>query len=118
MGAIGGAPRNSRARSWPSRIAANVARSTASSSEVPVPVLRDYFDIPGFCCSVTKEKIAEHGSVLTPGRYVGAEEVEDDDEPFEDKMQRLTHQLHEQFAESSRLEAAIRSNLEGLGYGG
>ena len=77
-----------------------------------------YADLPGFCRSATKAEIAEHGYVLTPGRYVGAEEVEDDDEPFEDKMQRLTHELHEQFAESSRLEAAIRSNLEGLGYGG
>ena len=73
--------------------------------------------MPMICCSATKEHIAEHGYALTPGRYVGAEEVEDDDEPFEDKMQRLTHQLHEQFAESSRLEAAIRSNLEGLGNG-
>ena len=81
------------------------------------PSTLDYSDIPGFCRSATKAEIAEHGYVLTPGRYVGAEEVEDDDEPFEDKMQRLTHQLHEQFAESSRLEAAIRSNLEGLGYG-
>lgn len=76
-----------------------------------------YADIPGFCRSATKEEIAEHGYVLTPGRYVGAEEVEDDDEPFEEKMQRLTQQLHEQFAESSKLEAAIRSNLEGLEYG-
>ena len=64
------------------------------------------------------DEIAEHGHVLTPGRYVGAEEVEDDDEPFEEKMQRLTAELNEQFAESSKLEAAIRSNLKGLGYGG
>jgi type I restriction enzyme M protein len=77
-----------------------------------------YSDIPGFCRSVTKAEISEHGYVLTPGRYVGAEEVEEDDEPFEDKMQRLTKELNEQFAESSKLEAAIRSNLEGLGYGG
>lgn len=77
-----------------------------------------YEDIPGFCRSATKAEIAEHGYVLTPGRYVGAEEIEDDDEPFEDKMQRLSQQLFEQFAESSRLEAAIRSDLERLGYGG
>ena len=63
------------------------------------------------------DEIAEHGHVLTPGRYVGAEEVEDDDEPFEDKMRGLVGELGEQFAESSRLEAAIKSNLEGLGYG-
>jgi type I restriction enzyme M protein len=78
----------------------------------------EYQDVPGFCRSVTKAEIAEHGYVLTPGRYVGAAEVEEDDEPFEDKMRRLTGELNEQFAESARLEAAIRSNLEGLGYGG
>ena len=77
-----------------------------------------YEDIPGYCRSATQAEIAEHGYVLTPGRYVGAEEVEDDGEPFEEKMQRLTGQLHEQFAESSQWEAAIRSNLEALGYGG
>jgi type I restriction enzyme M protein len=49
--------------------------------------------------------------VLTPGRYVGAEEAEDDDEPFEEKMQRLTAKLEEQFAESAKLEAAIPQNL-------
>ncbi len=76
-----------------------------------------YEDIPGFCRSATTDEITEHGHVLTPGRYVGAEEVEDDDEPFEDKMQRLTAELNEQFAESAMLENAIRSNLEGLGYG-
>lgn len=78
---------------------------------------KGYEDIPGFCKSATKDEIAEHGYVLTPGRYVGAEEAEEDDEPFEEKMQRLTQQLNEQFAESAKLEAAIRSNLEGLGYG-
>lgn len=55
--------------------------------------------------------------MLTPGRYVGAEEIEDDGEPFEEKMQRLTATLYQQFEESARLEAAIRKNLEGLGYG-
>jgi hypothetical protein len=61
--------------------------------------------------------IAQHGHVLTPGRYVGAEEVEDDDEPFAEKMQRLTATLNEQFAESRKLEKAIRQNLAGLGFG-
>jgi type I restriction enzyme M protein len=75
-----------------------------------------YEDVAGFCCSATQEKIAEHGHVLTPGRYVGAEEVEDDGEPFEEKMARLTGELDEQFAESAKLESAIRSNLEGLGF--
>lgn len=69
-----------------------------------------------FCYSATKDKIAEHGYVLTPGLHVGAEEVEDDGEPFGDKMQRLTAELNEQFAESSKLEAAIRANLERLGF--
>ncbi len=77
-----------------------------------------YEDVPGFCKSAATDEIAEHGHVLTPGRYVGAEEVEDDDEPFEEKMQRLTGKLQEQFAESRKLEKAIRSNLKGLGYGG
>jgi len=56
--------------------------------------------------------------VLTPGRYVGAEEMEDEDEPFQEKMARLTQKLEEQFAESARLEVAIRRNLKELGYGG
>jgi len=77
-----------------------------------------YKDVPGFCKSATTEEISQHGHVLTPGRYVGAEEVEDDDEPFGEKMARLVATLNEQFAESRKLEKAIRSNLEGLGYGG
>ncbi len=77
-----------------------------------------YADMPGFCKSATTEEIAAHGYVLTPGRYVGAEAVEDDDEPFDEKMKRLTGQLEEQFAESAKLEAQIRRNLKGLGYGG
>jgi type I restriction enzyme M protein len=75
-----------------------------------------YHDIPGFCASATTADIAKHGYVLTPGRYVGAEAVADDGEPFDDKMKRLTAQLAEQFAESSRLEQEIRNNLKGLGY--
>jgi len=51
---------------------------------------------------------------LTPGRYGGAEQVEDDDEPFEEKVKRLTAKLEEQFAESARLEQAIRENLRRL----
>jgi len=76
-----------------------------------------YQDVPGFCKSATTEELAAHGFVLTPGRYVGAEEVEDDGEPFAEKLARLTEKLEEQFAESARLEAAIRDNLRGLGYG-
>jgi type I restriction enzyme M protein len=76
-----------------------------------------YADVAGFCKSATTAEIASHGWVLTPGRYVGAEEVEDDGDPFEEKMPRLVAELHAQFAESARLEEAIRKNLEGLGYG-
>jgi type I restriction enzyme M protein len=78
----------------------------------------EYEDVPGFCKSATTAEIAAHGHVLTPGRYVGAEEVEDDGEPFEVKMPRLVAELEAQFAESAKLEQAIRVNLRGLGYGG
>ncbi len=56
--------------------------------------------------------------VLTPGRYVGAEEIEEDDEPFEDKMARLVATLEKQFVEGAQLEKAIRKNLEVMGHGG
>lgn len=75
-----------------------------------------YEDIAGFCKSASLEDIVKHDFVLTPGRYVGAEEQEDDGEPFADKMVRLTGLLQEQFAESERLEAEIKKNLGGLGY--
>ncbi len=77
-----------------------------------------YADVAGFCKSVTTAEIAVHGHVLTPGRYVGAEEVADEGEPFEEKMPRLVADLNAQFAESAKLEAAIRANLKGIGYVG
>jgi len=77
-----------------------------------------YEDLAGFCKSATTAEIAAHGHVLTPGRYVGAEEVEDDGESFSEKMPRLVAELHAQFAESAKLEQAINANLRGLGYGG
>lgn len=73
-----------------------------------------YNDVPGFCKSATLDEIKSHHYVLTPGRYVGAEAVEDDGEPFDEKMKRLTAQLYEQFAESGKLEAIIKKNLESL----
>jgi type I restriction enzyme M protein len=73
-------------------------------------------DIKGFCSSVTLSEIEKHDFVLTPGRYVGAEDIEDDGEPFDEKMGRLSATLSEQFIESSRLERLIRENLKGLGY--
>jgi len=76
-----------------------------------------YEDIAGFCKTAKVEEIRSHGFVLTPGRYVGAEEAEDDGEPFAQKMKRLIATLEEQFAESAKLEKAIRGNLKGLGHG-
>ncbi len=78
---------------------------------------REYSDIPGFCKSATTAEIAAHGFVLTPGRFVGAEEAEDDGDPFEEKMPRLIAELDAQFGESAKLESQIRANLKGLGYG-
>jgi type I restriction enzyme M protein len=77
-----------------------------------------YADVPGFCKSAAIEEIRTHGHVLTPGRYVGAEEQEDDGEPFEEKMKRLVATLREQQAEGAKLDAAIAVNLKELGYGG
>ena len=92
-----------------SRVAAPAGRETGAPGY--------YADLPGFCKSATTAEIAAHGHVLTPGRYVGAEEVEDDGDPFEEKMPRLVAELHAQFEESAKLEQAITKNLEGLGYG-
>ena len=75
-----------------------------------------YEDEAGFCMSAKLDEIVKHDHVLTPGRYVGAAEEEDDGEPFADKMARLTAQLSEQFAESVRLEEQIKENLAGLGF--
>ena len=77
----------------------------------------EYRDVPGFCKSASTGEIKEHGYVLTPGRYVGAAEIEDDGIPFEEKMAGLSATLYEQFAEADRLEAVIKKNLEVLGYG-
>ncbi len=76
-----------------------------------------YEDVAGFCYSASLDDIRKHEHVLTPGRYVGAEEQEDDGEVFADKMARLTAQLAEKFAESAKLEGEIKKNLAGLGYG-
>lgn len=76
----------------------------------------EYADVAGFCRSIPLAEIAEHGHVLTPGRYVGAEAVEDDDEAFADKMQHLTALLGEQLAKGAELDQLIRQKLGGLGY--
>jgi type I restriction enzyme M protein len=73
-----------------------------------------YEDAAGFCKSATLAEIRSHGHVLTPGRYVGAEEAEDDGEPFGEKMKRLTATLDEQFTGSAKLEKVIRKSLSEL----
>ncbi len=75
-----------------------------------------YTDTPGFCYAATLDEVRNNNHVLTPGRYVGAEETEDDGVPFDEKMKTLTEQLAEQFAESARLEALIREKLKEVGY--
>ncbi len=75
-----------------------------------------YEDQAGFCKSALLEEITKHDFVLTPGRYVGAADEEDDGIPFAEKMATLTEKLSEQFAESAKLEAEIKKNLTGLGY--
>ncbi|WP_119741435.1 class I SAM-dependent DNA methyltransferase [Pseudomonas sp. Larv2_ips] len=78
--------------------------------------IAEYVDVPGFCRSVSLAEIAEHGYVLTPGRYVGAEAVENDDDAFADKMQHLTVLLGEQMAKGVELDHLISEQLSRLGY--
>ena len=75
-----------------------------------------YVDVLGYCRSVKLAEIAEHGHVLTPGRYVGAEAVEDDDEAFAEKMLKLTETLGEQMSKGAEMDQQIRQKLGGLGY--
>ena len=86
------------------------------------PVLSDdgeegYQDVAGFCKSASLADIQSNDYVLTPGRYVGAAEIEDDGELFEEKMRELTQTLFQQMAEAQELDAVIKQNLKGLGYG-
>ena len=75
-----------------------------------------YEDVAGFCKTTTLEEVKKHDYVLTPGRYVGLEEIEDDSELFEDKMTRLTEELAEMLAKSHHLEEEIKQRLGGIGY--
>ncbi len=88
-------------------------RNVGARHAVPLP---EYRDIPGFCKSATLDAIRKHDHVLTPGRYVGAEAQDEDDEAFADKMQRLTAQLFEQTKRGAELDAAIEANLKNLGF--
>lgn len=71
----------------------------------------DYADVPGFCKSATLEEIKSHGYVLTPGRYVGAEEVEEDDVPFAERFAALIAMLDDHFKDSDRLTSTVKANL-------
>ena len=73
-------------------------------------------NVKGFCAVATTQDIAKQDYILTPGRYVGIEEQEDDGEPFEEKMGRLTSELSELFAKSHELEAQIKERLGAIGY--
>ncbi|MCD8476901.1 MAG: N-6 DNA methylase [Sulfurospirillum sp.] len=76
----------------------------------------NFENIAGKYYSATTEEIAKQEYILTPGRYVGTEDIEDDGIPFAHKMGELTNTLGEQFKESARLETMIKENLAGLGY--
>ena len=78
----------------------------------------EYADVPGFCKGTALDEIRAHGYVLTPGRYVGVEDVEDDEIPFEERMTQLSAKLYEQLAKADQLGTTIKKNLEGLGYRG
>jgi len=73
-------------------------------------------DIKGFCAVADTADIAKHDYILTPGRYVGIEEQEDDGEPFDEKMVRLTGELAEMFAQRQELEQEIKKRLGAIGY--
>jgi type I restriction enzyme M protein len=75
-----------------------------------------YQDVAGFCKAASLDEVKKHEYILTPGRYVGLEDVEDDGEPFEEKMTRLTTEISEQFAKSKTLEGDIRRMLGEIGY--
>ena len=90
-------------------------RSANSGREGAPPP--SYSDVPGYCKSASKEEIKKHDFVLTPGRYVGAADIEDDGILFETKMTEMSQTLYDQMAESEKLDAVIRKNLEALGYG-
>ena len=111
----GGGP--SQDRGDPTGPEASLSSKVAEADHVNMPTMVGcpYVDIPGFCKSVTIEEIRAQGHVLTPGRYVGAAEAEEDGEAFEVKMRRLTEELERQFEESGQLEQRIRDNLKRFG---
>ena len=93
--------------------AADIARIAATFEAFDDGALED---VKGYCAAVTTAEIARQDYILTPGRYVGIEEQEDDGEPFEEKMARLTGELAEMFRRSHELEEEIRERLGAIGY--
>ena len=91
-------------------------RGTDDPLRNPHSEVREYADVLGFCKSATTDEIAQHGYVLTVGPHVGAQELEDTGEPFEEKMTRLVAELNAQFADSSKLQHTITERLVSLGY--
>lgn len=77
----------------------------------------DYADVAGFCKSATIQEIRDNGYVLTPGRYVGSEDVADDDETFNEKMTKLTVELAQQMAAGTEMDSNIREQLKKIGWG-
>jgi|HubBroStandDraft_6_1064221.scaffolds.fasta_scaffold00971_9 type I restriction enzyme M protein len=73
-----------------------------------------YEDVPGFCKSASLDEIKEHRYVITPGRYVGSEEAEDDGEPFQEKLKRLVTKLEEQFRKGRSLDQSIQQKLKDI----
>ena len=102
-----------------------VSRRLREMTETDIAKIADAFisfdegtleDVKGFCAAVTTEEIAKQDYILTPGRYVGIEEQEDDGEPFDDKMKRLTSELSVMFKLSHELEEEIRQRLGAIGF--
>jgi type I restriction enzyme M protein len=109
---IAGTYHNWRTGKWNGEYAAQGSASVAGGR---MPGATE--DKAGFCKSATFDEIEANDFVLTPGRYVGAAEIEDDGIPFETKMAELSQTLYQQMDEAEKLDAVIRKNLEVLGYG-
>ncbi|MDD3828387.1 MAG: class I SAM-dependent DNA methyltransferase [Anaerolineae bacterium] len=101
---------------WRGDLGSPSARSAGAEAEQALGAPR-YEDVPGFCKAATLDEIRGHNHILTPGRYVGAAEVEDDGEPFEEKMERLAAELRDQMAQAAKLDGLVWANLEEIGYG-
>jgi type I restriction enzyme M protein len=108
-------------RCEPTALAAGVGKQSSSQKSPEASAngsqTHTYTDQPGYCKSATLDEIRKHDFVLTPGRYVGAADLEDDGIPFETKMTEMSQTLYQQMEDSAKLDKVIRKNLEVLGYG-